>query len=310
MVKSLLYIDQNVVGLHIEKHIKLTKLSSFYWVYSKEHFAEINRSSHAERYLEALEFLDAKLLDLELGSDEKFTGCAQLIEHGTPSQHYDSYIRATSEEDSSENLFDPFVVWLNGGGEEGSLRKLPDQLAEQITVLTTDLPEINSTMCSTLESITPDFAQLIENLIEYGNDISETRKAMGDGRGAVGDVKGENQIQQIWNIIGRSCPGVTCDQFFGFDPTDKQGYESWPVHLGIINCCAVMDIVGFQAEKKCRKVEKLANVRSDARHIAMGAFCSAILSEDKRLIRRATAIYQYKNIGTIPMLLTNNMLRA
>ena len=44
--------------------------------------------------------------------------------------------------------------------------------------------------------------------------------------------------------------GVSCDQFFGFDPVDKQGYELWPLYLGIIGCNAVMDILGFQAEKK------------------------------------------------------------
>jgi hypothetical protein len=65
-----------------------------------------------------------------------------------------------------------------------------------------------------------------------------------------------------------------------------------------------MDMIGFQAEgKKSRKIEKLPNVRSDVSHIAMGAFCSAILSRDKRLIKRANAIYEYKNIGTAALLI-------
>jgi len=76
------------------------------------------------------------------------------------------------------------------------------------------------------------------------------------------------------------------------------------MYLGIIGCNAVLDILGFQAEKKCRKLSKIHNVRSDAGHIAMGAFCSAILSEDKRLIKRAKAIYEYKCIGTSPILIT------
>jgi hypothetical protein len=64
-----------------------------------------------------------------------------------------------------------------------------------------------------------------------------------------------------------------------------------------------MDFVGFQAEKKCRKIDKIPNIRSDAEHIAMGAFCTAILSEDKRQIRRAKAIYEYKGINTLPILI-------
>jgi len=44
-----------------------------------------------------------------------------------------------------------------------------------------------------------------------------------------------------------------------------------------------MDILGFQAEKKCCKINKIQNVRSDSTRIAMGAFCSAIMSEDSGL---------------------------
>ena len=53
-----------------------------------------------------------------------------------------------------------------------------------------------------------------------------------------------------------------------------------------------------------QKNKKIHNVRSDAGHIAMGAYCSAILSEDKRLVKRAKAIYEYKNIGASPILVT------
>ena len=62
-----------------------------------------------------------------------------------------------------------------------------------------------------------------------------------------------------------------------------------------------MDILGFQAEKKCRKINKIHNVKSDFGHIAMGAYCAAILSEDKRLAKRAKAIYEYKGISAVSL---------
>ncbi len=104
--------------------------------------------------------------------------------------------------------------------------------------------------------------------------------------------------------------GMNCDQFFGFAPIDNQGYELWPVYLGIVGCNAVMDILGFQAEKKCRKISKIHNVRSDAGHIGMGAYCSAILSEDKRLVKRAKAIYEYKNIVTSSILIEKDAKKS
>jgi hypothetical protein len=89
---------------------------------------------------------------------------------------------------------------------------------------------------------------------------------------------------------------MTSDCFFGF--------EGRPTYLGIIACCSVLDILGFQGEGKARKILSMPNVRSDANHIAMGAFCQVLLSADKRLINRAAAIYEYKNIGTLCGLVT------
>jgi hypothetical protein len=273
-------------------------------VYSKEHFAEIERSPNPDQYLSVLSEIDAKLLELQLGTDWRITGVAKIID-GTPEQHYDAYIEATATP-ISENLFDPFLAWVNGGRDEGPFNELPERLAEQVLMLIEDLPFDVGTVSDALNVLTPEFKKMLEIMLSHGNDITKTRKAFGDGKGAVGSVRGENQLQQIWEIIGPACAGVTCDQFFGFDPIDKQGYENWPVYLGIVGCCAVMDIVGFQAEQKCRKLDKIPNIRSDANHIAMGAYCSAILSEDKRLIQRAKAIYQYKGIGTVPLLVVAN----
>ena len=305
MSKALIYIDQNIIGLQLGGAINLTKRPDLYWVYSKEHFAEIRRSSNTKQYLQELEKIKAKLLDLELNSDWKITDTAKLIEHGTPTQHYEAYREATGDVDFDDNLFDPFQVWVNGGGDEGPLKQLPEHLAEQVLSLTRDLPIDDDDFVERLSSLKPEFNGVIEQMIEQGNDIRKTREALGDGKGAIGGISGENQVKKIWDLIGPACAGISCDQFFGFDPIDKQGYESWPVYLGIVGCCAVMDIVGFQAEKKCRKIDKLPNVRSDSGHIGMGAFCSAILSEDRRLIKRAKAIYEYKGIGTSALLLKN-----
>lgn len=306
MNKPLVYIDQNVIGLIVEGNFNLTERPDFYWVYSTEHFAEISRSSNAQKYLSALESIGAKLLKLDLDHNLKIIGTAQLIKHGNPYQHYEDYIEALGGIDICENLFDPFLAWLNGGGNKGLLEKLPDNLAEQVLNLTADLPEYQTLLSKRLDLITPEFNRVIEKLAEQGNDITRTRKSMGDEKGGIGGLRGANLIQQIWDIIGPTFTDESCDQFFGFDPIEKQGYQTWPIYLGIVGCCAVMDLIGFQSEKKCRKIEKLPNVRSDSSHIAMGAFCSAILSQDKRLVKRAKAIYEYKKISTTVGLIESN----
>ncbi len=300
MNNPLVYIDQNIIGLQLKGALNLRQRDDLVWVYSKEHFAEIRRSNDPEQYLDILKNIDAKLLELT-----KITGEASLNNHGTPFQHYESYIDANSDVDFDNTLFDPFQVWVNGGGDEGPLKQVSDNIAEQILKLTSELPFDTTEMTNKVDSIKPEFDSIIEEMISNGNDINKTRAALGNEKGAVGSISGEHQIEKIWELISTTMTGtgVNCDQFFGFDPIDKQGYEIWPMYLGIIGCCAVMDILGFQAEKKCRKINKIHNVRSDSAHIAMGAFCAAILSEDRRLVKRARAIYEYKGIGTSPILI-------
>ncbi len=138
----------------------------------------------------------------------------------------------------------------------------------------------------------------VEMFGQQDNDVLKMREALGNEKGSFGAITSNQQILKIWEIISQKYPDLTCDQFFSFESDDKQGYDSWPIYLGIICCCAVMDVIGFQAEKKSRKIEKIPNTRSDANHVAMGAFCTAILSCDERMVKRANAIYEYKPIGT------------
>lgn len=90
------------------------------------------------------------------------------------------------------------------------------------------------------------------------------------------------------------CPS---DQFVGFIP--YVGNETISKYIAIINCCAVLDVIGFHVERKSRKIAKIPNVQSDGSHIAHGIFSAVILSSDKRLCQRARAIFRYAGIQTI-----------
>ncbi len=302
MSKYLLYLDQNIISRHVDGILNITKQSDFHLVYSREHFVEIKRSYDPETYLQVLENIDAKLLELNLDNCS-----ARLNEIGTPAEHYDRYLKSCEDVPIHDTLFDSFLVRANGGDDKGELQKFPETLTNQLMhVLDTlplsendlDVPEFISAFKNILKESVESFGQ-------QDNDILKMRKALGNEKGSFGAITGNNQILKIWDIVAQIYPDLTCEQFFGFDPVDKQGYDSWPIYLGIIGCCVVMDIIGFQAEKKSRKIEKIPNTRSDANHIAMGAFCTAILSGDERMVKRANAIYEYKSIGTKTLYLSS-----
>lgn len=296
MSKPLVYLDQNIIGQVANKELNLKPFDEFTFVYSKEHFSEIKRSTEPQKYLDALHKIDAKLLELEMGSDWKITGRATLRGDGTPTEHYSGYLEAITEVELSDNIFDPFLAWINGGGDEESLSSLPDEIAEQLFEISREFSPNDSLLQGKTEAMAPGFKGMINELIDNGNDINKTRSALGNNKGNIGNISGSNVIEQIWAVVKHNYNGMSCDQFFGFNPIDKQGYDNWPIYLGIVGCCSVMDILGFQAEKKCRKIDKIPNIRSDSGHIGMGAFCSLVISLDKRLVKRANAIYQYKGL--------------
>ena len=267
MDKPLVYIDQNIIGLQADGVINLGKVEQFCWVYSKEHFAEIRRSNSPECYLEAIEKLDAKLLDLELDLSWKITGRANLILDKMAYEHYESYLEANGDVEMDDAIFDPFLSWVNGGGEQDLFEQLPEKIADEVLSLTNSYANETADIRQDVNRISADFKNTIDKMTSHGNDIDKTRSMMGVGKGAVGSIKGEKALFKIWELISSACGEMSSDQFFGFEPFDMQGYEKWPTYLGIVGCCAVLDIIGFQAEKKCRKIEKIPNVRSDYGHL-------------------------------------------
>jgi hypothetical protein len=294
MCQPLFYVDQNVIGLQLEGKVDLSKVQGVRWVYSKVHFAEIRRSQTPGKYLDVLEALDAALLELAM---KQFTptGGAILVEAGRPREHFAMFLEAVEEVPFDMSIIDALQAWWNGSNEVELIRQLPERWSSQLESICERLsPDLRRLI---IESPGADISALVQQIISQGSDIEKTRAAFGGGKGRLGDIKGDGHLMQIWEIVRQSCGDMTSDEFFGFAPSGGT-HEERPLFLGIGACCAVLDMLGYKAERKGRRTEKMPNVRSDAEHIAMGAYCSAIVSADRRLVERAQAIFEYKNIGT------------
>ena len=97
MSKYLVYLDQTIISRHVDSVLNITIQPDFHWVYSRENFAEIRRSYDFESYLQVLENIDAKLLELDLNDERRMTGSARFVENGTPAEHYDKYLKSCEE---------------------------------------------------------------------------------------------------------------------------------------------------------------------------------------------------------------------
>lgn len=295
MNMPLVYLDQNVISLQLNGKIDLSKVTSVQFVYSKEHFAEIRRADDPVPFLRTLDELSARLLDIEMVNWE-LTGRANLLEAGAAEEHYQQYLNANNEVTFDNNLMNPLFAWVCGGGTEELLRDLPEAFFDQLQELLSKIPDSMAPQIPA--SLQSGFHDMVESMIRTGNNIEDLREQFGLGKGAAGNISGDNPLHQLWNRISPRLPGITIDQFFGFTPM-VDGQTTPLTWQGIIGCCTVLDILGYKAEgKKTRNLEKIPNVFSDAVHIATGAYCAAIISHDRRLAERARAIYEFRKINT------------
>lgn len=292
--RPLVYLDQNIISFQSQGRINLSNVDVVQWVYSKEHFAEMRRSRNPDPFLDALDALSAGLLEVRL-IDGQLSDEATLITKGSAHAHYADYLAANDEVDINTEVFSPMMAWAVGGTCAAELRAMPDDIEAAIAGLTRQVPPhlVLETPADSLAA----FRGMMDKMIQEGNDINRTRDSFSVGNGA-NNVSGPNILLKIWERVSPKVPRLSVGQFFGFDPYPWEATTALPVYTGIIRCCAMLDILGYAAEKKVRKLEKVPNVMSDAVHIAAGAFCEAIVSSDPKLVRRAKAIYEFRSIRT------------
>lgn len=292
----LAYIDQNIVSMQVNsRHI--LALPGHTIVYSDPHLDEIARADVPEPYLLALERMNARYLTVSI--ENGLPTDKSLLLEGKPRDIFDFHKQKISSHPLAAAPFLAASAWVNGGGDLRNVEALPSDVAEHfISQFSTTEPELQQLIKATANLLKEALEDMKTKVIDHGNDNEGWRARLGGEKGRFGDISGNGEILQIWSRIKNKVGSNTPEQFFGFEPGNGKASFSPPKCLGIVACCGMLDLLGFQAEKKRRKTSSQANVQSDAQHIAMASFCDALFSSDKRMIRRAKAIYEFRKIPT------------
>ncbi len=91
-----LYLTQDIVAFLYDGIIDLASIESVEWIYSNEHFIEMERSQDF-RFLESLERIKAKHIELELDENFQLTGYARINPYENPSKVHQKYKNSTEE---------------------------------------------------------------------------------------------------------------------------------------------------------------------------------------------------------------------
>lgn len=177
---------------------------------------------------------------------------------------------------------------------------LPEEVLEWARDLSSQFPGTSlEEKRSEFEGLLPTFRDRVDELVQMNPDIETRRAELGVGKGAAGALAPEEAIPRIWEMVSPHLPEPTnINRFLCFEGLEEFMEGPTDPALGIAGCCAVFDLVGFQAEKKSRRLDKIGNLRADAMHIAMASLTGHLATTDERLAMRARAIYAGREMAT------------
>lgn len=300
---KLIYIDQNLLQYDFEEKINISTSSEIQWVFSDEHFSEINRKVD-ERFFAVLKRLKARKIKIILDDKFKFTDDCVLLEYKDPRFLFDDYIETISEYNETSNLFLPLQAFFSGNLEALDPKSYTAHFKRVILDLLKDAfneidkPGVESRYINLLESDEIDIGEILDSAKSQIKPLNEQRKIISLNK-QFSDLKAENGliIDQIWEVIAESMQPITKNQFFGKAPLpySQVGDSSneQPLFLGIVQCHTVLNHLGYWPDEGLPKISKILGINSDAAHIAYAYFCNGIASADNRLCKKANAIYDY-----------------
>jgi hypothetical protein len=290
----LAYLDQNILGYIQEGKFQLPLSEDVAWLYSTEHFTEISRGGDAS-FLSILRDLRAR--EIEVLTDEQWRIKDQAIVHdyACPFERHQQHLENIGDVVFDQTLFTDLFARFAGANNYEDVRALPERLQGQLGKLLGAGDHGRTLVPPELETA---IADLVDHLRE-ARSLEALRKPLGIHKGRVGNLDPDNALLEIWERVKDKCGDLTMDQFFGFDsPLKQQGEEERSTYQGIIACHTILNFMGYRTDKGLSDSAATPKILSDGIHIAHAAFCDLLISGDRRLTDKASAIYKYVGTGT------------
>ncbi|EHH2456278.1 hypothetical protein J7X56_004539 [Vibrio parahaemolyticus] len=292
-----IYIDHNVLDALSKNQFSLNAPDNTVWIYSHETFNEIKRSGDL-RFLNVLRELKAQKIELVLDKAFKITGEAFIHDYRDPKEFYEQWLEAIGQHPVDENMHLQFLSRLAGGNNHEAILDHPDRLRNQIRNILEPYGLYNDEVKAKVDSVANDIGHVVSGSMQEIGELENTRQGLGTSRGRAGNTaEDDTPLESLWLLIQDKYENMTPEQFYGFDPVDKQGYEKWPLYLGIVGCHTMLNFLGFNADRGLANAQKLPGILSDGAHTAMAIYCDAIISKDKKFCAKARAIYRYLGLN-------------
>ncbi|EAA3946127.1 hypothetical protein BSY44_02590 [Salmonella enterica subsp. enterica serovar Paratyphi B] len=303
-----IYLDHNILDEISKNRMTLEAPDDTVWVYSDESFNEIKRAKNM-RFLDVLKNLKARKLELELDNQFRLTGRAFLHDYCEPKDMYQQWLDNISEINIDELMQSQmqFLARLAGADNHNEILHQPHKLKEFLYAHLSPDGSATKDIELQIERAVAGIESVVCGKLQEVESLEASRTAIGTGRGRASNLSiKDNPLLLMWEMLRVNYKGMTIEQFYGFEPLDKQGYERWPLYLGVVGCHTVLNFLGFHPDKGLNRIEKIPAILSDANHTAMAIYCDAILSKDQRFCAKARAIFAFLDLDIMVIEATPN----
>jgi len=289
-----IYADMNVFRYVACGDISIVDPERFIWVYSHAHLDEIYRNGNTDaldgmRALKAVEVCDVLNEHFQSEGDIRLRGCVD------PYERYERHLEAISAFEGSNDHSVEYLIRSFGADNFEQLQQTPEELRKEVERLTSGLDdERKDDLVSQARAVSEKMSGVIEQHLKDRVPIDQTRASLGVSSEERKRIeKTVSPIDEVWELIAPAVPGVSKDQFFGFEPFPGIEGVQHTQHGAICGAHIVLNMLGISPDKGLAKREKMQNIMSDGQHTGMASYCNALLSADRGIINKARCIYTY-----------------
>jgi len=322
VTKPIAYLDQNIISsLYKDPNSELKKEieNKYRVIFSQENLSEIESSGNRmEGFAKILQDFNPEYLMLKVNEGEGISDSAQLkpypvlgcIESRRRSvPNYDSVIL---------KMFQPLLKAL-GGIEDKTFDEVYDEQKsvnqEKAKILGADVDKEGNNQAEieikTRELLEKSNAntekskawarEFLKENTEYSG-IKSIQEKVNVSAKELNNIQPPRVIEKIWDRIEKSdyikIKNISLDQFFGIGKNKKFTSGNIPTYYKICVLYIMLNAIGYNTDDNLLKNKRFTTSVRDAKHVANASFAHFLLSKDKKLIKKAKAIYEYLKIGT------------
>lgn len=289
-MKPTIYIDQNVLSYLSEGLFRFPE-NDFQCVFSETHFKEIPKEN-PNPFICTLDKYFARIIRVNVNEKFEVQDNAKIYPYTPVRDLYNDFLER-QKEPQYESVFDNLLARFAGAENFGDVIQLPKELHDLIESQISEFP-FNHIVDVPINLVLDGLSDTITNSLKEVEILEKQREQLGTDKGKLLNIEGEEILVRINEVIKSSMniDLLTLSNLF---------LQGKPKYLKIAGFNALLNQIGFNADTKLSSIKKIPNIRYDGEHMGYAIFCNILLSEDRRLIKKAAAIYQYLDIGTEPV---------